>query len=392
MAMIVIAHDLGDIARLCDRTAVLYAGRMLEIGSTTEILDDPAHPYTWGLVNAYPLITRTKDLWGIRGLAPDPADPPRGCRFQPRCTQSIEECCQKVPSLGEPAAAYGKNQRLVACHRGGLLTMLSVDGLRKVYRCRGRQTVEAVRNATIQIREGEVVGLVGESGSGKSTLARLIVGLEAPDAGSVRFEGEELAGRRLSELARRRIQLIFQDPYEALSPRLTVMELIREPLDIQRIGSRRDREDRVREVLAAVNLPTQPAFLGRYTDGLSGGQLQRIAVARALVLQPKLIIADEPVSMLDASESAKLIRLLKRLQNERGMAMLFISHELALVRKVADRIAVMRNGEIVEFRPSHLVLSAPRHPYTQSLIAASQALLAPMPMTLVSDERSLVHS
>jgi len=384
LTLVVISHDLTDVANLCDRVAVLYAGRIAELGPTQAVLDDPAHPYSWGLVNAYPLMTRAKDLWGIRGVAPDPSAPPSGCRFHPRCTQTQDVCRRESPELSAPNPSFAGPDRLVACHLGGLQTLLHVEGLRKTFRD-GRSVVEAVRGASLTVREGEVVALVGQSGSGKTTLARLIVGLETPDAGQVIFQGRDLARRRepIPLDARCRIQLVFQDPYEALSPRLSVLELVREPLDVQRRGTRAERDEAVRQALRAVNLPDDRGFVARQSHELSGGQLQRVAMARALVLNPKLLIADEPVSMLDASERAKLLQLLKRLQNERGMAMLLISHDLALVRKVSDRIAVMRRGEVVEFRPSHQIVTWPRHEYTRALIDASRG---ESPIGLVGDD------
>ncbi len=377
LALVVIAHDLSDVARLADRIAVMYAGQIVETGPTGPVLDDPAHPYTWGLVNAYPLITRAKDLWGIRGSPPDPTALPQGCRFHPRCTQAVEECRLADVSLAPTSADFGGDGRSVACHLGGIRALLRVEGLSKTFRDGGHQA-QAVRGASMVVREGEVVALVGQSGSGKTTLARLVVGLESPDEGSVVFQGEDLLAR--GGKARKkwcgRVQLIFQDPFEALSPRMTVAELVREPLDVRRLGSLGERDERVLAALRAVNLPTDYGFLRRHTHQLSGGQLQRVAIARALVLDPKLVIADEPVSMLDASERAKVLQLLKRLQNERGMALLLISHDLALVRKVADRIAVMHRGEIVEQRPSHLLLESPRHEQTRAMVSAARSLLA----------------
>jgi peptide/nickel transport system ATP-binding protein len=179
-------------------------------------------------------------------------------------------------------------------------------------------------------------------------------------------------GRKRKAL-RRRIQLVAQDPFDAISPRLTVAEIVREPLDVQKIGTLAAREEKVHQALHAVGLPTEPAFLARYTHELSGGQLQRVAIARALVLEPKLIVADEPVSMLDASEQAKLINLLKEIQNERGMGLLLISHDLALVRKVADRITVMQDGQIVEEGPASRVVAHPQHEHTRSLLQAAPA-------------------
>jgi len=221
--------------------------------------------------------------------------------------------------------------------------------------------------------EGQVVGLVGPTGSGKSTVAKLVVRLLETDGGSVWFEGEDLLAAKGKELKaiRRRIQLLFQDPYEALSPRMTVGEAVREPLDVQHIGSGEERDTLVRETLAAVRLPASGGFLGRHTHELSGGQLQRVALARALVLQPKLLVADEPVAMLDASEQAKMLQLLKTLQVDRGMAMIFISHELAVVLRVADRVVVLDHGHVVEEGTGTRLLASPQHAVTRSLLAAS---------------------
>lgn len=366
LTLIIISHALDDIAGLADRTLVLYAGRIAELDATGLVLDEPRHPYTVGLVNAYPRLDRAKDLWGIRGQPPDALDPPGGCPFHPRCTQAIARCAIEVPPLAP------HDGRLLACHLGGLQTLLDVRGLSKSF----PGGPVAVRGASLTVREGEVVALVGQTGSGKSTLARCLIGLHEPDAGEVFCEGRNLRALRGEALrvARRRVQLIFQDPYEALSPRLTVLELVREPLDIQRLGDRAARDTRARAALADVRLPTTPAFLAKHAHELSGGQLQRIAIARALVLEPKLLVADEPVAMLDPSEQARVLRLLKDVQNERGMGLLLISHDLALVRKVADRIAIMHRGVIVETGPSHRIIDRPEHPYTRVLLAAAAQL------------------
>ncbi len=381
LSLIVISHDLAAVAALTGEVAVLYAGKIVEIGPTDRVLQTPRHPYTWGLRNAYPNMTTARDLWGIRGVSPDPTNPPPGCRFHPRCTQAMERCRHEAPPFVET------DGRWVACHLGGLQTLLRAEGVRKVFFGDGRSsgrtpsssdgTVEAVRRATLEIREGEMVALVGETGSGKTTLGRILVGLLSPDEGAVTLEGRDLLAARGEERKRmmRRVQFIAQDPFDAVSPRLTVAEIVREPLDIQRIGSPEEREEKVRRALEAVGLPTTSAFLNRRAHELSGGQLQRVVIARALVLEPKLLIADEPVSMLDPSEQAKVIQLLKSIQNERGMAMLLISHDLALVRKVADRIVVMHAGEIVEEGPGSRIVTASQHEHTRALVRAAPAFL-----------------
>ena len=370
-ALILISHDLAAAARVAERVAVLYAGKLAEVGAAREVLEQPRHPYTWGLLNAYPNMTTARDLRGIRGRSPDPSNPPTGCPFHPRCTQAVALCRQADPPLVEVQG------RLVACHLGGLQTLLQARDLRKAFSINGNGgAVTAVRRASLEVYEGEVVALVGETGSGKTTLGRLLVGLLEADGGRVAFEGQDLAGMdgRALKALRRRIQFVAQDPFDAVSPRLTVAEIVREPLDVQKVGTAGERVEKVQEALAAVGLPAEPAFLGRRAHELSGGQLQRVAIARALVLDPKLIVADEPVSMLDASEQAKVINLLKEIQNERGMGLLLVSHDLALVRKVADRILVMRQGEIVESGPANRVVTRPEHDYTRALLGAAPAL------------------
>jgi peptide/nickel transport system ATP-binding protein len=367
LTMIVITHTLADLPGLASRTLILYAGRAAELGPTAKVLSAPRHPYSWGLLNAYPSMTRARDLWGIRGDPPDPAELPAGCSFAPRCTQAVDACGSVVPLL-KP-----HDGRLVACHLGGLQTLLESQGLSKTFKDRHGRSLQAVRNASLRLMEGEVVALVGQTGSGKSTLARLLVGLIRPDSGEVMLEGEALHTLKgsVSAEARRRLQLISQDPYDSLSPRLSILELVREPVDIQGKGSREERDAMARAAISEVRLPTTADFLAKRSHELSGGQLQRVAIARALILRPKVLIADEPVSMLDASEQARLLRLLKDLQNEHGMGLLLISHDIALVRKVADRILVMEKGVIVEEGLADRVINSPRHPHTRLLLAAA---------------------
>ncbi|MCL7452148.1 MAG: ABC transporter ATP-binding protein [Anaerolineae bacterium] len=371
LCLILISHDLAAAAQVAERVAVLYAGKLVEVGTAREVLEQPRHPYTWGLLNAYPNMTTARDLRGIRGHSPDPSDPPSGCRFHPRCTQAVDLCRQAKPPLVEIGG------RLIACHLGGLQTLLQASDLRKAFSSNGKgEVVTAVRGVSLEVYEGEVVALVGETGSGKTTLGRLLVGLLDADSGHVVFEGQDLAalnGRERKAL-RRRIQFVAQDPFDAISPRLTVAAIVREPLDVQRFGSVPERAKKVRDALRAVGLPAEPPFLERRAHELSGGQLQRVAIARALVLDPKMIVADEPVSMLDASEQAKVINLLKEVQSERGMGLLLVSHDLALVRKVADRILVMRQGQVVEGGPASRVVTRPQHEYTHALLQAAPAL------------------
>lgn len=370
-SLILITHDLSAAAQVADRVAVLYAGQLIEVGAARQTLEQPRHPYTWGLLNAYPNMTTARDLRGIRGKSPDPSNPPSGCRFHPRCTQAIDLCRQVDPPLIQVG------DRLIACHLGGLQTLLQAQNLSKAFSANGNgEAVTAVQKASLEVYEGEVVALVGETGSGKTTLGRLLVGLLETDGGTVVFEGQDMASAngRDRKALQRRIQFIAQDPFDAVNPRFPVAEIVREPLDVQKVGNAAERMDKVRDALRAVGLPDDPSFLSRRAHELSGGQLQRVAIARALVLNPKLIVADEPVSMLDASEQAKVINLLKEIQNERGMGLLLVSHDLALVRKVADRILIMRQGEIVEEGPVNRVVTQPQHDYTRALLQAAPAL------------------
>ena len=376
-AMVVLSHDADAIELLADRMVVLYRGWLAEVGPAPLVLGRPRNPYTWALLNARPTLSSVKDLRGIRGEPPPPTQLAAGCPFLGRCTQSIPACEDGRPPLVAPAGDGQGGDRLVACVRGGLVDLLVASGLRKSYRSPSgilrSRSLAAVDGIDLQVHEGEAVGLVGATGAGKSTLASLLVGLMPADEGSVAFEGVELTTARGPALkgARRRLQMLFQDPYEALSGRLTIGQAVREPLDVQGLGTAAERTAAVRATLASSRLPSDDAFLGRFTHELSGGQLQRVALARALILEPKLLIADEPVSMLDPSEQAKMIALLKHLQVERGMAMIFVSHDLSVVLRVADRILVLDQGRIVEEGTGRDILVSPRHEVTRGLLAAS---------------------
>ena len=369
VALIVISHDLPDASRLARRTMVLYGGQVMETGPTRLVLDEPAHPYTNGLVGAYPVMTTTKDLRPIRGQPPDARAMPVGCPFANRCTQVADHCHQVDPPL---APSRG---RLVACHFGGLKTLLSAVDIHKTLG-RGRAQVRALQGVSLQLREAEAVGIVGPSGSGKSTLARILTGYLAPDAGTVLLGDVPLPGsfRSSSREARRRVQLVMQDPWDALSPRFTVSQLVGEGLDLDRHRDGDARDAAVAEALESVGLPSSGRFLEARTAQLSGGQLQRIALARALVLQPKLLVADEPTSMLDASEQARLLVVLRERQTEMGLGLIVVSHDIALVRKVTDRIVVLDAGRVVEEGPSNLVSSAPEHPMARRMVQAAPGI------------------
>ena len=367
-ALVVISHDLPDAASMARRTMVLYAGEVMEEGDTSLVISEPAHPYSWALINTYPVMTTTKDLRPIQGRPPDPRAVPPGCPFNPRCTQVEAVCTDTHPELAL------SRDRLVLCHFGGLKTLLSAEGVTKSFG-RGRRAVPALAGVSLTLREGESLGVVGPSGSGKSTLARILAGHLARDGGQVVLEGEPLptSWRGADRLRRRRIQLIMQDPTDALSPRFTVEELVREPLDLARTGDADSNRALVAEILDSVGLPRSGSFLRARTHELSGGQLQRIALARALVARPKILVADEPTAMLDASEQARLLVVLRERQVEMGLGLVYVSHDLASVRKVTDRILVLDEGRVVEEGPSSSVSTTPQSPTARLLVEASPA-------------------
>ncbi len=370
VALVVASHDIPAVARVSDELAVLYAGMVMEHGPADAVLADPRHPYTRDLLACFPTMTTQKDLRGIRGMAPDPTDPPSGCPYHPRCTQAIDDCATWPP---ERLAVAGRE---VTCLREGIVTRLAARGIDKTFRVGRRGRVTALADVDVTVREGEVVAVVGESGSGKTTLARVLLGLTPPDAGTITWESRDTATFDEAgwQAFRRAAAIVYQDPYAAVSPRLRVDAAVREPLDVQRLGSPAERDAHLRALLARVGLPVTDELLARRAHDLSGGQLQRVAIARALALDPRLLVADEPTSMLDASEQAKVLALLKDLQVAAGMAMVFISHDLALARKVADRLVVLHRGRVVEAGPAHRVVAAPHSPEAAALIEAAPTL------------------
>lgn len=339
-AMIMISHNLPAICRLTDRVMTLYGGRIVEEGNSIDVLRHPLHPYTRGLINASADLFPYKDLWGI------PGDPPRpervsGCGFAPRCCQAGSECNKQVPQL------IGLDEdRRVACHKGGIETVLAAENIAKRYAI-GKTHIEALRGVNLYVRRGEVVALVGKSGSGKSTLAKILVRTSMADSGIVSFLGKPVHSHEATAVIGG-VQLVYQDPVEAVSHRLTVVEAVREPLDIIGAGDRKTRNRLAIDCLGAMHLPISEEFLGRTCHSLSGGQRQRVAIARGLVTKPALLIADEVTSMLDPSTQAVILRELKGEQHRRGFSMLFISHDLHLARKIADRVYVLDHGLIVE--------------------------------------------
>ncbi|MFI6920459.1 dipeptide ABC transporter ATP-binding protein [Nonomuraea spiralis] len=367
MSVLLITHDLRVAFALCDRIAVMYAGRIVERGPARAMADDPGHPYTAGLLRALPSIERTVDrLTGIPGSVPAASEVQESCAFVSRCDQARDECAGARPPLREAGA-----DRQTAClfpverqqHRtedaGRTPTfgppLLRVAGLRKDYR-----QVRAVREVSFEVAEGESVGVVGESGSGKTTVARCVLGLVTPSSGRIDLG----AGPR-----HRLVQCVFQDPYTSLNPARSIGATLAEAA---RQGAPEGRMT-PQELLELVGLP--PAYARRKPAGLSGGERQRVAIARALAVRPALLVCDEPVASLDVSVQAHILELLRRVNRELGTSMLFITHDLAVVRQVTDRLVVMLKGQVVESGLTGRVLDAPEHPYTRRLVSSSEISL-----------------
>ena len=349
---LIITHDISLASRLTEQMAVLYAGRIVELGRTEELVRNPRHPYTRGLMRSFPGMTTTKDLQGIpgqmsRGL--------QGCPFHQRCTQHIEICERLVPELVQ------QDGNLIACHRGGIVPLLQMRGLSKRF-----ESFTALQGIDLILFEGETTALVGESGSGKTTLSKIIMGLYEQDTGEIHLDGKR-TGKRDAQFYRM-VQMIFQNPKESVSHRMNILDAVTEPLQVQRIGSKEEQREKAIDAIKRVELPHDSDFLTRYPHQLSGGEVQRVAIARALILGPKLLIADEPTSALDPSVQAKVLKLLMNLQEMMGLAILFVTHDIALARKVSDRMAVMLKGRIVEAGPTQEVLSHPTHSYTKRLV------------------------
>jgi peptide/nickel transport system ATP-binding protein len=375
---LLVTHDLGVAADIADRIAVLYGGRLAEVGTSQDVLERPAHPYTRGLLRSRLTLTSRRDapLRTLVGEPPDPRDHPSGCPFSPRCDLRIDSCDEQAPEMRATETHPG----LVACPvvadgLGGNKPVadtapwtelppservaVSVAGATKTFVLhsgfRHREGLQALRGVDLSVLEGEAVALVGESGCGKSTLLRAIAGLHHLDSGSVKLGS---GGRP---------QMVFQDAGASLTPWMTIGELLEERLRTERIGGA-ERKRRMHDALALVGLPDEIA--GAKPAQLSGGQRQRVALARATVVPPEVLLCDEPTSALDVSLAGTILNLLGRLRRELGMAVLFVTHDLAAARIIADRIAVMYLGRIVEVGVADEVTTTPRHPYTKALLGA----------------------
>lgn len=411
-ATILVSHDLGVIANLCNRVVVMYAGRVVETGETEQIFADPQHPYTASLLSAVPRADRgLSRLPSIAGRPPDGGSLPPGCSFAPRCPVAIPACDDAVPPLRDTdgggrtacirdgvaadaarfvidAVAPRAAEHAPTPDRGGHdEPLVVVRGLTRHYRVGplgDRATLRAVDGVDLEIARGEFLGLVGESGCGKSTLGRMLVGLEQPDAGEVTVDGTTVSAKRgrATRVIRQFSQMVFQDPQSSLNRRMTVAEHLGEALSNSGVP-RAQRAARMAELMEQVGLPVDA--LSRLPGQFSGGQSQRIAVARALAVSPTLLVADEAVSSLDVSVKGQIVNLLRDLQIELGITVLFISHDLGVVRHVSDRVAVMYLGRLVEVRETADLFASPRHPYTQALLSA-----APVPDPVVERRRERI--
>jgi peptide/nickel transport system ATP-binding protein len=392
VAALYISHDLAVVAALARRVAVMYAGRIVEIGPADRLFAGAAHPYSRRLVAAIPRLAGSRTLTGIPGRAPAPGQRPPGCAFAPRCALAIDACSRAMPALTVAGAG-----QLVRCLRPAeisglpasagladgppaLATSGQVLSVEQLSACYG--AVIVVRDISFGLAPGECLALVGESGSGKTTLARAITGLHRPAAGRVLLNGQLLAGtaRHRSAEARRQIQYVFQNPYGSLNPRRTVGQIVRQPLEVTGGTTRRQADQRVAAALEQVSLSAAAAR--RFPDQLSGGERQRVAIARALVCGPAVLICDEVTSALDVSVQAAIVELLARLRAGLGLAILFVTHNLPLVRSIAQHVAVMHHGQIIESGPTETVLQAPSGQYTRRLLTDSPALGAASPLSL----------
>ncbi|WP_035848973.1 ABC transporter ATP-binding protein [Kitasatospora azatica] len=399
-ALVLVSHDLGVIAQMADRVAVMYAGRMVETASVNELFAAPHHPYTLGLIGAVPRLDRTGGpLVPIPGSPPALNALPAGCPFAARCPLAVADCRTEEPPLAGPAghrAACLRSAELAAdrpapadvypvpvlpppaapAPRHTLPAVLTVTGLAKTFPVlkgtafkRKVGEVYAVDGVELDIRRGETLGLVGESGSGKSTTLFEILGLRAPEAGRIEILGQDTSalGRAEAQGLRSRVQIVFQDPMASLDPRLPIGDIIAEPLQAQ--GAPRELiARRIPELLGRVGL--DPAHATRYPHEFSGGQRQRVSIARALAVEPQLLVLDEPVSALDVSIQAGVLNLLQELKASLGLAYLFVSHDLSVIRHLADRVSVMYLGRTVEQGPAAEVFASPLHPYTRALLSA----------------------
>ncbi|HEX5999591.1 MAG TPA: ABC transporter ATP-binding protein [Hyphomicrobiaceae bacterium] len=391
MAMILISHDLAVMSAQADRMAVMYGGEIVEQGRAGAVLAAPRHPYTRALLAAIPRMEdRPRPLVAIPGTVPTVRRVPGACIFAPRCEYVHDACTAAPPGMrGDaghgwrcvldtlPGAAPPAAARAVGAATGTGEAVIAAKDVTRLFRSRRAlfgpvREVKAVDGVSLALLRGETLALVGESGSGKSTLARILLGLDRPTSGSVAMLGRPVAELSPQERAGF-VQPVFQDPYASLNPRRTLAEIVGRPLALRGEGTRSERMARVREAMEMVRLPMH--LLNAYPAQLSGGQRQRVAIARALITRPAALVCDEPTSALDVSVQAQILNLLSRLRAELGLTTLIITHNMAVVNQIADRVAVMFHGRLIEVGPVAQVLKSPAQDYTRTLLEAAPRFL-----------------
>lgn len=396
MSMILITHDLGVIARTTDRVAVMYAGEIVEMGDTDDVLHNPIHPYTRGLLDCIPEADHAHAggrLGSIPGIVPSLLGDIVGCTFADRCRHAVDSCRTSTPPViqmdgrrdvrcvlasdqtyldapnvaPERAASSDRSARdkktdLAMC----LQNIEKTFDVKKGFFGRAAK-LRAVRGVSLDIVSGETLALVGESGCGKSTLAQILLGLLEADAGEVKLNDKLLSSQERRAIARE-VQPIFQDPYSSLNPRQTIGEIIGRPLVVHQVDTEAGRRKRVEEMMDLVGLPKR--VYHNYPNQMSGGQRQRVAIARAIIMRPNIVVCDEPTSALDVSVQSQILNLLMDLRDQLGLTYLLITHDLGVVRHMADRVAVMYMGQVVEEGVTDVIFEDPKHPYTKALLSS----------------------
>lgn len=420
VSIVFVSHDLGAVARIADRVAVMYAGKIVEIGTAEEVYYDPRHPYTWGLLSSLPFFTNEKGVLNpIPGMPPSLLNPPQGDAFAVRNSQALAIDYEKeppmfkvsethyaatwllderAPKVEKPLFLKKRQQEPCACVQDNRAwekatpdlkrkdseqkeILIEAKNLKQYFRVRLDYTIRAVDDVSFGIREGEIMALVGETGCGKSTTARTLAGIYHPTGGELFYRGEKLSDKKSPFGLRRtgdndirkrmqgEIQMIFQDSGAALNPRMNIRQIMLEPIKIsRRIRNRELLENKLQEILKETGL--DESILSKRPGELSGGQRQRVAIGRSLLMEPRLIIADEPIASLDISIQAQIVMLFKKLQKEKKFSFLFIAHDLSMVRFLSDTVGVMKNGKLVEMAPTEELFGNPCHPYTRSLLSA----------------------